>query len=83
VQSRRGPELDLDSDRNEFGELAKHFIMMSAALRDGYAALQAQIEERENQAQLLYDAFHDALTGLPNRALFLDRLEHVITTSAA
>ncbi len=70
------------SDRNEFGELAKHFNSMSAALRDGYAALQAQIEERKNaEAQLLYDAFHDALTGLPNRALFVDRLDHVITSS--
>ncbi len=69
-------------ERNEFGELAKHFNSMSAALRDGYAALQAQIEERKNaEAQLLYDAFHDTLTGLPNRALFVDRLEHVITSS--
>ncbi len=32
-----------------------------------------QIEER-----LYHDAFHDALTGLPNRALFMDRLEHAI-----
>jgi diguanylate cyclase (GGDEF)-like protein len=66
-------------DRTEFGELARHFNSMSAALRDGYAALQSEIEERKRaEARLLYDAFHDALTGLPNRALFLDRLQHVI-----
>jgi diguanylate cyclase (GGDEF)-like protein len=66
-------------DRTELGELAGHFNSMSAALRDGYAALQSEIEERKRaEERLLYDAFHDALTGLPNRALFLDRLKHVI-----
>ncbi|MGB8931489.1 MAG: EAL domain-containing protein [Anaeromyxobacteraceae bacterium] len=66
-------------ERNEFGELAEHFNAMSAGLRAGYAALQAEIEERKNaEARLLHDAFHDALTGLPNRALLLDRLQQVI-----
>src|SRR6266568_6841 len=66
-------------DRTELGELARHFNAMSAALRDGYAALQGEIEERKRvEARLLYDAFHDALTGLPNRSLFQDRLQHVI-----
>ena len=30
------------------------------------------------EEQLLHDAFHDALTGLANRALFLDRLEQTL-----
>jgi diguanylate cyclase (GGDEF)-like protein len=30
------------------------------------------------EEQLQYEAFHDALTGLPNRALFLDRLGRAI-----
>ncbi len=32
--------------------------------------------------QLVYNAFHDALTDLPNRSLFMDRLQHVISTAA-
>ena len=35
-------------------------------------------ERKRMEDQLLYDAFHDALTGLPNRALFMDRLKYAI-----
>ncbi|THB68012.1 MAG: EAL domain-containing protein [Desulfovibrio sp.] len=35
-------------------------------------------EQKRMQEQLLHDAFHDALTGLPNRALFMDRLDQAL-----
>jgi diguanylate cyclase (GGDEF)-like protein len=36
------------------------------------------VEKREAEARLLHEAFYDGLTGLPNRALLLERLAHVV-----
>jgi diguanylate cyclase (GGDEF)-like protein/PAS domain S-box-containing protein len=35
-------------------------------------------DRREAEERLLHDAFHDRLTGLPNRALFMDRLAQLV-----
>jgi diguanylate cyclase (GGDEF)-like protein len=44
-----------------------------------FAGSQTDITERKLAVdRLMHDAFHDALTGLPNRALFMDRLERAM-----
>lgn len=43
------------------------------------AGSQTDVTERKDaEAQLLHDAFHDVLTDLPNRALFMDRLGQAV-----
>ncbi|CAA9518134.1 MAG: diguanylate cyclase/phosphodiesterase (GGDEF & EAL domains) with PAS/PAC sensor(s) [uncultured Thermomicrobiales bacterium] len=39
-------------------------------------------ERKQAQAQLAHQAFHDSLTGLPNRALFMDRLDQAVARCA-
>lgn len=47
------------------------------------AGSQTDITERKLfEKQLLHDAFHDSLTGLANRALFINRLEHRMNLNA-
>lgn len=44
-----------------------------------YISIQRDITDRKRtEAELRQNAFYDALTGLPNRALFLDRLQQAV-----
>jgi len=68
---------------------AGHYVWIEASIRvvrDGpdpgraiyVAALRDVTARREAEAQVRHMALHDALTGLPNRTLFRDRLEQAI-----
>ena len=36
-------------------------------------------QQRASEEMIQHQAYHDSLTGLPNRSLLLDRVEHAVT----
>ncbi len=64
-----------DNSGDEIGELSRAFDRMTNAL-------QVDIDRREAvEAQLAYQASHDALTGLPNRTEMLSYLEGMLKSN--
>ncbi|MEG3981327.1 EAL domain-containing protein [Microcoleus sp. T3B2] len=63
-------------------ELEERVASQTAELRQAYNELQqAQVQLLEREQKLGHDAFHDALTELPNRAWFMNRLQQAIDLS--
>ncbi|ODG97179.1 hypothetical protein A4S05_15045 [Nostoc sp. KVJ20] len=71
---------------NELRVLAQAHNQMATQLQESFAEileanrqLEAEINERKQaEEQLRHNAFHDALTGLPNRAFFIERLKNTL-----
>ncbi len=67
----------------EFSE-GRVFLMRESPLADGglVRTFTDLTEYRRAEAQMVYQASHDDLTGLPNRTLFLDRVDAALRLSA-
>jgi diguanylate cyclase (GGDEF)-like protein len=77
LSNQRNPELPADSGRkDEIGTLMSSFARMLATIEQQAEEIN---EFPRRLDQLIREAFRDSLTGLPNRALFMDRLTHALT----
>ncbi|MDX5371382.1 MAG: GGDEF domain-containing protein [Pseudomonadaceae bacterium] len=61
--------------KDELGELARSVEQMQEEIRDQLEALD------QGRVALEHLARHDALTGLPNRRMFFERLEHALASA--
>lgn len=74
-------------NKRKNGSIYPEWLNVSAVRGQGgqvehYVGIFSDITERKQHEEMItFQAFHDALTGLPNRVLFLDRLEQALVQS--
>jgi len=74
--------IELRSLAADFNALTEQNLGLNAELTDGLTKLRkVNSNLREAQHQLTHRTLHDPLTGLPNRTLFLDRLDQSLAES--
>jgi diguanylate cyclase (GGDEF)-like protein len=77
ISSEENPDLPAESGRkDEIGTLMSSFARMLATIEQQSQEIN---EFPRRLDQLIREAFRDSLTGLANRALFMDRLAHALT----
>ncbi|MGL6123531.1 MAG: sensor domain-containing phosphodiesterase, partial [Shewanella sp.] len=72
-------KLSAESLKRSYEELEEKVIDRTKELAELNKSLEKEIQQRRSmEAKLVHDAKHDALTGLPNRSMFMERLSQAI-----
>lgn len=69
------------ADKTLFLEISSAWIEFKGQETSAVLVIHDVTERKQAEEQLLYNAFHDSLTGLPNRALFMERLGYVVESA--